>query len=110
MVDSISLKIKRMMVDQDLNQQDVADKLGVTQTTVSRIINGKTDISYSMMNRMMKAFDLPIEFFDEEQPGNIAAEPVVEYGNRGKNPFAEVLEWMEKMERRMMELEGSKMN
>lgn len=63
------LKVYRAM--QDLTQEALAEKLGVTRQTIVSIENGKYDPSIGLAFKIARLFDVKIEdvFLLEEEPG-----------------------------------------
>lgn len=56
------LNLRKVMNKKGVNDQWLADHLGISRTAVSRIINGHTDPS---LNRLYKIADvLEVHFFD----------------------------------------------
>ena len=50
--------IKQIMLDNDLNQQKLADILGVNQTTVSQWLLGKKKPNYDSIRLIYEKFDV----------------------------------------------------
>ena len=50
--------IKQIMIDNDLNQQKLADILGVNQTTVSQWLLGKKKPAYDSIRLIYEKFDV----------------------------------------------------
>ena len=50
--------IKQIMLDNDLNQQKMADILGVNQTTVSQWLLGKKKPNYDSIRLIYEKFDV----------------------------------------------------
>ena len=50
--------IKQIMLDNDLNQQKLADILGVNQTTVSQWLLGKKKPAYDSIRLIYEKFDV----------------------------------------------------
>ena len=50
-------KLARLRRDAGLSQKELADKLGVTQSWVSRVEKGVLDVSHSMMVRALEAIE-----------------------------------------------------
>ena len=45
-LEDLGKKLKKIRLQHDLTQDDIADKLAITKSTVSRLENGKIDPSY----------------------------------------------------------------
>ncbi len=58
-------KIKVTRVEQDLNQTDLAEKIGANQKSVSRYENGTTVPSLETMAKIAKVLKKPVDYFIE---------------------------------------------
>ncbi len=58
-----SENLKKIMFEKNLNQQEVADKIGVAQTIVSRWIKGIRNPSLSSVKKLSAVFDVPLNYF-----------------------------------------------
>lgn len=60
--DSLAARIKRARVDANLQQQDLADAVGLTRTSISNIERGKqglsVDLLYSISRRLNESADV----------------------------------------------------
>jgi putative transcriptional regulator len=54
-------RLKVLRAERDWNQQDLADRLGVSRQTVNAIETGKYDPSLPLAFRIAELFDMPIE-------------------------------------------------
>jgi putative transcriptional regulator len=54
-------RLKVLRAERDWNQQDLADRLGVSRQSVNAIETGKYDPSLPLAFRMAELFALPIE-------------------------------------------------
>ncbi len=54
-------RLKVLRAERDWNQQDLADRLGVSRQSVNAIETGKYDPSLPLAFRIAELFDLPIE-------------------------------------------------
>ena len=50
-------KIEKIRINQGLSQEELADKVKVHQSTISRIEKGKVDISIKMRKKIAKVLD-----------------------------------------------------
>ncbi len=55
-----SEKLKRLMFEKNLKQEDFAKKIGVNQSHVSNWITGKRNPSIKTLNKIAKTLDVPI--------------------------------------------------
>lgn len=55
------IKLTHIMEKQGLTQADLAELLGTTQATVSRLITGKTIINLSQMRKLARVLDMTVE-------------------------------------------------
>ena len=63
-------QIKKIMVEKNLTQQDVAGKLGVAQTVVSRWVRGARNPSLATIKKLALIFDVPLGYFLENYKEN----------------------------------------
>ena len=61
--DRLIKKIKLAMLDAGLNQVALAKKLGISSTSVSQWLSGKTKPKYSTLEALGKITDKPINYF-----------------------------------------------
>lgn len=55
------IKLTHIMEKQGLTQADLAELLGTTQATVSRLITGRTIINLSQMRKLARVLDMTVE-------------------------------------------------
>ena len=55
-------RIRDLREDSDLNQDEVAKKLNVSQSTYSRYENGKLDIPSSILIALSKMYDVSVDY------------------------------------------------
>lgn len=60
---TIGSKIKRLRLDNNLTQDDLADKIEVNFTTVSLYESDNRKPSYKVLYRIAEVFDVPPAFF-----------------------------------------------
>ncbi len=53
--------IKEAMFKHNLNQTQMADRLGVNDSTLSTILSGKRKMSKDVIRKLNKEFDIPLE-------------------------------------------------
>jgi len=63
-VDWVSKRIKDARTEANLTQKDVAEKSGLPQSHVSRIENAKHSPSRTTIEKIAKALDKPVSYFD----------------------------------------------
>lgn len=56
----IGSRIKEIRSSQGLTQQDLADRCGVTRTTISKIESGKFNLSIDLLNRILSPLNAEI--------------------------------------------------
>ncbi|MCO6175170.1 helix-turn-helix domain-containing protein [Flavobacterium sp. NRK F10] len=62
----IGFKIKKLREQKRLSQPELAERLGIAQTTLSNIENGQTQkIDFSLMDKVCKEFDVDFSYFTE---------------------------------------------
>ncbi len=59
-------QIKKIMLEKNFTQQDLADKLGITQTVVSRWVRGARNPSLNTIKKIAKIFNIPLNYFLED--------------------------------------------
>lgn len=62
----ISDKIKQLMTSKKLTQKQLAEKLGIDQSTISSWVRGKTEPSFETLKKIQKVFG--ISFTDDATP------------------------------------------
>jgi len=67
-------KIRKIRRIKNLSQLDVSEKIGLTQSEISKIENEEVAISVTLLQRFSKFFDMPVEdiiHYDEKVSYNI---------------------------------------
>ncbi len=64
---NLGIKIKHMRLKYNLTQEDLEEKSGVSRRAISEIERGNTDIRYTNLYQIAKAFDLKIWEFLQPQ-------------------------------------------
>ena len=60
----IKKSIRIVAAIQDLNQEEIAERTGLSKATVSQLINGKTNCTQATLEKLLKGFGLSAsEFF-----------------------------------------------
>ena len=65
-----SEKLKRIMFEKNLKQEDFAKKIGVNQSHVSNWITGKRNPSMNTLNKIAKTLNIPISSLIENTGKN----------------------------------------
>ncbi len=60
--DVLAYKIKKLRKEKHLTQTQLAEKLGVDKTQISKIENGKLNMTIQSINRILRALDARIKF------------------------------------------------
>lgn len=60
--DVLAYKIKKLRKEKHLTQTQLAEKLGVDKTQISKIENGKLNMTIQSINRILRALDARISF------------------------------------------------
>ena len=63
MNESVRNRIEMQLRLKKMNQKDLAEKLGVTEVTVSRWLSGERDPSIETLNRIAEALDTTTSYF-----------------------------------------------
>ena len=77
-LEKIGSNVKFLRTMRKLRQQDVAEKLGISQTHLSNMECGRVKFSLKQLLRLANLFDCRLEcFFDprQEEPGRISGIP-----------------------------------
>ncbi|MDR0823425.1 MAG: helix-turn-helix domain-containing protein [Endomicrobium sp.] len=61
----VGKKIKQAMIDSNLTQTELANRLGVKQQAVSRWVIGRTDITISTLQKVAEVTKKPLQYFFE---------------------------------------------
>ena len=58
-------RLKKVMVDQNINQVELSRICGVSRSTVSKWMSGDSEPTKARRNEIAEAFDLPEDYFEE---------------------------------------------
>lgn len=61
-MDTAQMRIKELRTDNDMRQQDVAEKCGITQRKVSFIENGTTEPNLEDLRQLCKLFNVSADY------------------------------------------------
>ena len=107
-------RLRNIRQQKNLSQREVEERTGLLRCYISRVENGHTAPSIGTLEKMARAFELPMYrlFYDGEKPFNL---PVSlekrsregEWGGRGKNArllhrFRKLLAKMDERNRRLL--------
>ncbi len=59
-MDALNVKIKGIRIKKGFKQEEVAEKIGMTQSNYARLENGKADIKYERLAQIAKVFELTV--------------------------------------------------
>lgn len=61
-------KLKKWVIDNNFKNSDIAEKLGITKTHWSNIVNGKTNPSFGLCEKFQAIFKVEnsLELFEKE--------------------------------------------
>lgn len=59
------LKIKTLLTEKKLTQQDFANKIGVSKPTVINIFNGRSKIDIDLIEKIAEVLSVPVSYFFE---------------------------------------------
>jgi len=59
------LKIKTLLTEKKLTQQDFANKIGVSKPTVINIFNGRSKIDIDLIEKIAEVLSVPVGYFFE---------------------------------------------
>ncbi len=58
----VIIKLNKLLIDKQMTQKDLAKMLGLSMTTVSKIVNHKTKmISYELLNSLCKILNCEVK-------------------------------------------------
>lgn len=67
----VGIKIKRLREQHKLSQPELAQKLGIAQTTLSNIESGQTQkIDFALMDKVCQEFEVDFSYFLESKQVN----------------------------------------
>jgi transcriptional regulator with XRE-family HTH domain len=67
----VGQKIRQIRKSRHLTQADLASRIGVTQSDLSRMENGEYKVGLDTLFRILQVFELSMSHFFEEPPGEI---------------------------------------
>ncbi len=72
-VELVGKKIRRLRKERKLTQIELARRIGIQQSDLSRIERGEYRVSLDTLFRMLAEFKVSVaEFFEEPKPGNVS--------------------------------------
>ena len=81
----VEKKIRRIMFEKNLNQSDLAKKMGVTRSVVSSWFMGTRNPTVDTMERFAKALGVPVSFLMEDDGQKNFVDNSGTIGNIGNN-------------------------
>ncbi len=78
------LRIRRTLLG--MNQTTVGEAIGLTFQQVQKYENGKNRISASRLFALARLLDVPIQYFFDDMPTEVAASSPAQGGGRAKKP------------------------
>jgi transcriptional regulator with XRE-family HTH domain len=77
-VELVGRKIRRLRKERKLTQSELASRIGIQQSDLSRIERGEYRVSLDTLFRMLAEFKVSVaEFFDEGQDGSLGPREVL---------------------------------
>ncbi len=64
---NIEKKIKRIMFEKNINQSDLAKKLGITRGVVSNLFTGNKNPRIETLEKIAEVLEVPFEYFISKQ-------------------------------------------
>ena len=64
-------RLKKIMFDKNITQQQLADKLNVAQTIISRWVRGNFNPNMNSVKKLATALDVPVSYFMEDEKNGI---------------------------------------
>ncbi len=72
-VELVGKKIRRLRKERKLTQNELASRIGIQQSDLSRIERGEYRVSLDTLFRMLAEFKVSVaEFFEEPKPGRVS--------------------------------------
>jgi transcriptional regulator with XRE-family HTH domain len=59
-MDALNIKIKGLRIKKGLKQEDVAEKIGMTQSNYARLESGKADFKYERLAQIAEVFEMTV--------------------------------------------------
>ncbi len=60
---SLGIKIRKLRHENKISQEELADRLGIAQTSVSNIESGKTAPDFLLMQKVCEVFNVGVDYF-----------------------------------------------
>ncbi|MFN7963944.1 MAG: helix-turn-helix transcriptional regulator [Thermoanaerobaculia bacterium] len=77
-VELVGRKIRQLRKERKLTQSDLASRIGIQQSDLSRIERGEYRVSLDILFRMLAEFRVSLtEFFDEKAAGSVGPREVL---------------------------------
>ncbi len=77
-VELVGRKIRQLRKERKLTQNDLAQRVGIQQSDLSRIERGEYRVSLDILFRMLAEFRVSVtEFFEESRPGTVGPREVL---------------------------------
>ncbi|TAH19310.1 MAG: XRE family transcriptional regulator [Cytophagales bacterium] len=101
-MDNVSENIKKIRIEKSLTQVEMADRLGIKQSSYQQIESGRNDITFSRLQQIADVFQMSVI-------------DIIEYGDlpdfdleklRMKDKIVEIRERVKELEGRVKELES----
>lgn len=93
---SIGTQIRKIRESKDLSQENVAEELGITKGSLSKIENGATNVPVTRLIQIAKVLGVGIaEFFKTSQSSNKAEDPSKQYGFATKGDVEELMKMID---------------
>ncbi|MEK4565221.1 helix-turn-helix transcriptional regulator [Alkalihalobacillus sp. FSL R5-0424] len=90
MTNTIGNKIKTLRKNKKMTQPDLADKIGVSYTTVSQYETGSRKPSFKALNRIAEALDVsPSYLLQEDVTGDSAKNEIIQMAARNMQALDE---------------------
>ncbi len=104
-VELVGKKIRRLRKERKLTQNELASRIGIQQSDLSRIERGEYRVSLDTLFRMLAEFKVSVaEFFEEPKPGKVSpreAWMVQQFNALGQEDQNEVQNLMSRHSRRI---------
>ena len=65
MNNEIIIEIKKKMIDKEYNQSDLANKVGLNNYMISKLLNGKSNPTVKTLNKVLNELGLTIKIVEK---------------------------------------------
>lgn len=101
---SIGKQIRKIRLEKELSQENVAADLGISKGAFSKIENGTTNVPLSRLLQIASVLEVDVAAFFNHKPDRITEEPHEKYGFATKGEIAELAKMIEALSEEVFKL------